>query len=477
MISLSDCGIQFYFRIRAFINSISSTVCFLNLHIMTQSQESDTFDHRTTDVLPDEETEAKSDRWNYSSWIPKFPKLPKYTGQFPVGCYDLTWSYTEEKSDEAEPMDNETSKETKHMLVRLYYPAEVTGAEKTATWLPSPNSAYAQGYGDFKKLPRWISIPALVGMLSFTSIHASIEAKLADVGPFANSTEHIDAGKENQFPVVIFSHGLGGCRTTYSSICGEIASHGFIVCAVEHRDGSANASALPKTEREIVSYRWPPVNDIDAEYHFRREQLLFRVLEIQQTVQMLQKLNNGEIIGTEKETQFQNRLDISNVVMAGHSFGAATVIETLIAEKTFFKCGILLDPWVLALEHESGNWRGELVPTLDRPVLTINSEGFTQWKESFDTLLPFINANTHREHSPFLTVNNSLHMNQSDFPMLFRTVYGLKDKFGGKIDPEFAIRLNNRAILQFMRETIPVLRQFIANDELILSKDPNITAH
>ena len=38
-----------------------------------------------------------------------------------------------------------------------------------------------------------------------------------------------------KFPVVIFSHGLTGCRTSYSLVCSEIASHGFVVAAMEHR--------------------------------------------------------------------------------------------------------------------------------------------------------------------------------------------------------------------------------------------------
>lgn len=51
------------------------------------------------------------------------------------------------------------------------------------------------------------------------------------------------------FPLLMFSHGLGGQRTAYSSLCTEFASYGFVVCAVEHRDGSGPRTFINHMKR------------------------------------------------------------------------------------------------------------------------------------------------------------------------------------------------------------------------------------
>lgn len=121
----------------------------------------------------------------------------------------------------------------------------------------------------------------------------------------------------------------GGSRTIYSTFCSEMASHGFVVCAMEHRDGSAALASLNNGSRYML-YQQASTTDLETQKPFRRAQLKTRVEEVNMCLQFLKSLNEGKELTVKGEvdlSKFQSRLDMSNLVMAGHSFGAATSVS------------------------------------------------------------------------------------------------------------------------------------------------------
>lgn len=144
-------------------------------------------------------------------------RLPKYSGTFQVGVYDI---------------------ETPSVLFRLYYPT-TTQTTKTSRWLPNPYF-YTYGY--------------------LNSVHPWLRYLTPLVFPFTyfKKTPAVENGViSNKFPIAVFSHGLMGMRTTYSTLCGDLASNGIysrvtlneqnigmIVASIEHRDGSASRASI-----------------------------------------------------------------------------------------------------------------------------------------------------------------------------------------------------------------------------------------
>ena len=147
---------------------------------------------------------------------------------------------------------------------------------------------------------------------------------------------------------MVFSHGLGGSRLAYSQFCCSMASHGVVVVAPEHRDGSGPLSIVRKRTGDD-ELKVKMVDYLSAEHkltvgmsNIRDFQLSIRSTEIGLVYKALTYLNkgvipNGTISGTQGNTEsdaalriFKNKLDIDTpgrVIWAGHSFGAATMVQ------------------------------------------------------------------------------------------------------------------------------------------------------
>ena len=170
--------------------------------------------------------------------------------------------------------------------------------------------------------------------LLHTTIPAQQDAKLAT-----------PPSGQDRWPVMVFSHGLSGTRNAYSHITGSLASHGMVVIAPEHRDGSAPISFIHNQDGsppKVISY-WTLQHYPESEvYQYvadsRNHQLKIRLWEFGLIHDALQKVDLGkhltnlasEAKNLDLLSMFTSKLDVhtpGRIAWSGHSFGAAAVVQ------------------------------------------------------------------------------------------------------------------------------------------------------
>ncbi|KAK4511519.1 uncharacterized protein ATC70_012734 [Mucor velutinosus] len=346
--------------------------------------------------------------------------FPSLTGRFAVGCHDIEWK-------SKKPTDHDSNKPSaKSVLMRLYYPASVKKGDVRANWIT--HSQYAKALCDIAKLPAFLS-NWLSGLASIKKTRFYMDADILD-------------DQQKPFPVIVFSHGLGGNRLIYSSICSDLASHGFVVVAIEHRDGSASLA-------KGIDDEWIQYDNVPPEiWGFRHHQLRHRVSEVDLCLAGLDAIAL-EGLNDANAPHFKGKLDMNSLVMAGHSFGGATTMLTLNEKDTRFQCGVLLDPWAQPLMMMADKH-----VQIKKPVIAILSEQFTFWPDNFESVKELIDSSTCSNESLCLTLNGTEHQHQSDVLLVLRyfTIFDFRSPF--QIDPVRAIDLNTEAAVTFINKCI-----------------------
>jgi predicted dienelactone hydrolase len=107
------------------------------------------------------------------------------------------------------------------------------------------------------------------------------------------------------FPVIIFSHGLGGSRDGYVYLGEEWASHGYVSAHVQHHgsDTAVLRTAMTGGLQEAMQ----PVNASN------------RVVDIYFAIAELERMNK-------EPGSLKGKLDLQHIGVAGHSYGAWTTL-------------------------------------------------------------------------------------------------------------------------------------------------------
>lgn len=109
-----------------------------------------------------------------------------------------------------------------------------------------------------------------------------------------------------RYPLIIISHGVGGNWDTHFALAKHLATHGYIVFCLEHIN--SNTKALRSSTRFM--------KNINTMIHDGKE-VLGRPKEVSFVIDQAILLNKSNEI-------LKNKIDIQNIGVLGHSFGAYT---------------------------------------------------------------------------------------------------------------------------------------------------------
>ncbi|TWU73467.1 hypothetical protein ED733_005098 [Metarhizium rileyi] len=292
---------------------------------------------------------AASKLASYLARLSPVPAFPEYTGPYKVGTVDVEIPITDLNSPSPAPIH---AADISTVQFRVFYPAVPESNQKYITWLPNPQRHHVSAYTKFVGIGS-----TLADILSFLPRH--LHYTMIPAHENAEASEP----PEKRWPTMIFSHGLGGGRNSYSYIAGSLASHGVVVFCPEHRDGSAVVSFtrlanqpgrfFSSTARRIVPYTRIPHQVTPEVYEAREDQLRVRLWELGLIHDAILAIDRGRNftnmnLTTPTLKQFVGRLDVhepGHIILGGHSFGAATVHQ-------FLKCTYYADvPEIAHMEN------------------------------------------------------------------------------------------------------------------------------
>ncbi|XP_063033584.1 platelet-activating factor acetylhydrolase 2, cytoplasmic isoform X3 [Melospiza melodia melodia] len=362
--------------------------------------------------------------------------LPPGQGPHQVGCTDVMVGHTRQG-----------------LFLRLFYPCLARAGAAEPLWVPRPE--YCGGLADVTLGRRWCS--ALLGMAI-----GSCRVPVSWNGPLKPCSRG--------YPLIIFSHGLGTFRTSYSSICTELASWGFVVAALEHRDHSAATTYF--CPAEAGTEEWIPFQRVpqgQKEFYFRNKQELGspcwlqvhqRARECVRALRLFQGIAGGRaapaILPQDWDLSvLKDNLDLSKVAVMGHSFGGVTAVLALVKEPRF-RCAVALDAWMFPLENL-------LYPEVPSPVLFINTEHF----QSPESAAKMRSLSSRNSQTRIVTVLGTVHEGQSDLAFLPGGLFSLIFGTRGSLDPRRALTITSRAALAFLQRHLELQEQFGQWDELL----------
>jgi dienelactone hydrolase len=270
----------------------------------------------------------------FLAWVLPVTELARPTGPSLVGTVRFAWADPDRPERYGERPGG-----PRELVAQVWYPAHPRAPVAPAPWVEQ-----ADRFGVVAA--RELELPAFaLGHLGLIRSHATLDALGAPAA---------DAAR----PLLVYSHGWRGFRMVHSTLLEDLASHGYVVVALDHTYGSLatvfpDGSVTPLDPDALPSHGPEEVRDAAGE-----ELVATFARDVEEVVARLADELPPEVAAT---------VDADRIGLLGHSTGGGAAI---LACSRLPGCAAVVgfDPWVEPLPDD-------LVGAgLDVPLLSLRSE-------------------------------------------------------------------------------------------------------
>ncbi|MFJ1793064.1 alpha/beta hydrolase family protein [Kitasatospora griseola] len=294
--------------------------------------------------------------------------LPAPTGRHPVG------TTTMHLVDGTRPDPWAPTPRSRELKIQLWYPAASTAGHPAAPWMSPAEQAHLES--DYFGIP--------TGRLAWPVTHGHEGA------PADHATRH---------PVILYSHGSRGDRSFDTALVEELASHGYVVAAIDHTFDAGEVE-FPDGRVEVRN---------TAAVHAMSDAGIVAV----RTADTRFVLDRLTILAAGADPDAEHRpvprglgaaLDLTSVGMFGHSMGGATTLQAL-HDDARIRAGATLDGPVFGTVAGDG---------LAKPLLLMSSGWDSPARDAmWDALWPELTGWRRQ-----LNLKDSGHLSYSDLELL-----------------------------------------------------------
>ncbi|MDR0267543.1 dienelactone hydrolase family protein [Paenibacillus sp.] len=364
--------------------------------------------------------------------LPVF-RFPEPTGKYKVGTEVFHFVDQNRKETFTDNPDQQ-----RELMVRVWYPAEQQTNGHPAHLFPENKQTFDNFIGAFAKqmgIPQWT-----FSYLKYINTHA-YEKATAMRG-------------ESPYPLVILSHGMGTGMILHASQAENLASHGYVVAAIDH---TYNTTATAFPDGKVTGYKI----DIDEENFLQQASEIGKVWaeDAEFVIDQLAKINAGKV-----PSGIKGIFDLQHIGMMGHSFGGATAFD-IVSKDDRVEAGIDMDGTLFEATKRK---------QISKPFLFMRAEDYLSSSEEYiarsDAEKPVaqhlsaeldISQKAAAHGGNLLLIDGAGHYNFTDL-QLFTKLAGWTG-MAGKIDGKRGAEIVDRYVLEFFDEHLKGIKGKLLN--------------